>query len=477
MIKTALSFLTFFVAVLNSFASTVFVKVNTEGINDTAYVITERALSKVDFHQAIYVGKGSKLAAALPFDISMNAKVKYGKLTFPLYISSGDSLWIDFVSGKPNFTGKKANENAVLLAFTQMFSGYYQKDSLRRKIYGNSIDEFEIALFDQRKIQQDWIEKQDVSAEFKSFLNQYVRFWYWGSIFGFPIERANASPQNPIIPLPKLVLEGFDASSINSPQLLVIESFKDFLTYYITYVTSESNGFTKFTDIGTSTERKSAQIYSRLKGEVAVFIASKFFVENIQKLSEPVGKRLLSTIEEKDASKMYFKYLQPEFKTALENASSQTKNSKELAVKDKSSNSPYTLKDLKGKTIKLEDFKGKVVYVDFWASWCGPCRQMFPFSKQLHEKLSEKQKKEIVFLYISIDGAEDSWKKGVEQLGLDNGINVISPGNWQSEVVKYFQISSIPRYMIFDKKGNLVDSNAKRPADPSLLSDLLKLLE
>jgi thiol-disulfide isomerase/thioredoxin len=475
--RTLLIFFAFFGAVFYSLASTIFVKVNTEGKNDTAFVITERALSKVDFHQAIYVGNGSKLAAALPFDISMNAKVNYGKTTFPLYISSGDSLWIDFVSGKPNFKGKKANENAVLVAFLQMFIGYYQKDSLRRKIFGNSIDEFEIALFEKRKIQQEWIEKQQVNAEFKLYLNQYVRFWYWGSIFGFPIERANASPQNPIIPLPKLVLEGFDASTINSPQLLVIESFKDFLTYYITYVTSESNGFTKFTDIGTSTERKSAQIYARLKGEVAIYIASKFFFENIQKLSEPVGKRLLSSIEEKDASKMYFKYLQPAFKTALSNATLDINAKKELVSNNKSSDSPYTLKDINGKTVKLDDFKGKVVYVDFWASWCGPCRQMFPFSKQLHEKLSVKQKKEIVFLYISIDGAEDSWKKGVEQLGLDNGINVISPGNWQSEVVKYFQISSIPRYMIFDKKGNLVDSNAKRPADPTLLGDLLKLLE
>jgi thiol-disulfide isomerase/thioredoxin len=309
------------------------------------------------------------------------------------------------------------------------------------------------------------------------FLNHYVRFWYWGSIFSFPIERANASPQNPIIPLPKLVLEGFDVSTINNPTFLGIEPFREFIYYYITYVTSESNGFTKFTDIGTSTERKSAQIYARLKGEVAIYIASKFFFENIQKLSEPVGKKLLSTIEEKDASKMYIKYLQPVFKTALANASLQTNANKELVSNNKSNDSPYTLKDIKGKIVKLDDFKGKVVYVDFWASWCGPCRQMFPFSKQLHEKLSDKQKKEIVFLYISIDGAEDSWKNGVEQLGLDNGINVISPGNWQSEVVKYFQISSIPRYMIFDKKGNLVDSNAKRPADPSLLGDLLKLLE
>jgi len=61
-------------------------------------------------------------------------------------------------------------------------------------------------------------------------------------------------------------------------------------------------------------------------------------------------------------------------------------------------------------------------------------------------------------------------------LGLQ-GTLVISPGNWSSKICSYFQINSIPRYMIMDKKGNIVDYNAKRPADPSVLDDLLKLAD
>jgi thiol-disulfide isomerase/thioredoxin len=141
------------------------------------------------------------------------------------------------------------------------------------------------------------------------------------------------------------------------------------------------------------------------------------------------------------------------------------------AVKDE-----LGLKDLNGKPFSLSDLKGKVVYIDFWASWCGPCRQMMPFSKQLHEGLTETQKKEITFLYISIDASEDGWKKAITDLGIE-GVNVISPGNWSSKVCSYFQINSIPRYMIMDRKGNIVDFNAKRPADPSLKDDLLKLLD
>ena len=480
-VKMKLSFFISSLLILVGFqslqSSTIFVKIQTESKTDTAIFITERALSGVDLHRAYYAGKNSELAVALPFDISMQAKLIYKRKSYPLYINGGDSLWIDFVQGKPNFKGKKASENAALYAFLETFSTYYLKDSLRKKIFTTSIDEFEIGLFDQRKLQLTWIEKQEITSECKSILTNYSTFWYWYSIYSFPIERANASPQNPVIPLPKIVLDGFPLEELNNPRLLSIEPFRELLYYYITYLTSESNGFSKFADSGTSTERKTAQINAHLKGEVAVYAASRFFAENLQKISEPVGKRLLELIEEKDATRMYFKFLQPAFKSALASSTAKNLPREQAGSAKKTDPLPYSLKDLNGKVVTLNDFKGKILYVDFWASWCGPCRQMFPFSRKLHESLSEKQKKEIAFLYISIDGDEESWKKGVEQLELNYGINMISPGNWQSEIVKYFQINSIPRYMIFDKKGNLIDSNAKRPADPNLLSELLLLLE
>jgi hypothetical protein len=89
--------------------------------------------------------------------------------------------------------------------------------------------------------------------------------------------------------------------------------------------------------------------------------------------------------------------------------------------------------------------------------------------------MSKKELDKIVFLYISIDDNEATWKKAVEQNALQ-GINVISRGGWSSEVCKYFKISSIPRYMILNKDGKVVEENAKRPADETLRDDLLKLM-
>jgi thiol-disulfide isomerase/thioredoxin len=134
------------------------------------------------------------------------------------------------------------------------------------------------------------------------------------------------------------------------------------------------------------------------------------------------------------------------------------------------------LTDLNGKQFNFAKYKGKVIYVDFWASWCGPCRQEFPFSKKMHASLTDKQKKNIVFLYISIDEDPNNWKNAVERLQLDNGEHGYSEGGWASEVVRKYQINSIPRYMIIDKNGTIVQPEAVRPSGPDTLDILLKLI-
>jgi hypothetical protein len=101
---------------------------------------------------------------------------------------------------------------------------------------------------------------------------------------------------------------------------------------------------------------------------------------------------------------------------------------------------------------------------------------MMPYSKQMHAGLTAKQKKNIVFLYISIDADTASWRKAINDLGIE-GTLWISPGNWKSKACNYFQIGSIPRYMIMNKQGVIVDMNAKRPADPEVLQTLLKLAD
>ena len=128
-----------------------------------------------------------------------------------------------------------------------------------------------------------------------------------------------------------------------------------------------------------------------------------------------------------------------------------------------------------GKKVSLADCKGKVVLVDVWATWCGPCRAQIPSLKKLEEELHGK---DVVFLSYSIDESKDTekWKKMIadEKLG---GVQLIGDAAFKSPICTSYKITSIPRFMVFDKRGNIVSIDAPRPSTPELkplLENLLK---
>lgn len=127
-----------------------------------------------------------------------------------------------------------------------------------------------------------------------------------------------------------------------------------------------------------------------------------------------------------------------------------------------------------GKT-KLEDLKGKYVYIDVWATWCGPCRQEIPSLKAIEEKYHGKN---IAFVSISVDAEKDhdKWKTFVTDKAL-GGIQLYADKSWNSDFTKAFEINSIPRFIIIDPNGNVLDADAARPSNPKLQAQLDKLLQ
>jgi len=129
----------------------------------------------------------------------------------------------------------------------------------------------------------------------------------------------------------------------------------------------------------------------------------------------------------------------------------------------------------KGGKTSLESLKGKYVYIDVWATWCGPCRAEIPYLKKVEEKY---QGKNIEFISISVDAEKDhdKWKTFVTDKNL-GGIQLFADKSWNSDFTKAFQINAIPRFILIDPNGVVVDADAKRPSNPKLQEQLDALLK
>jgi thiol-disulfide isomerase/thioredoxin len=148
-------------------------------------------------------------------------------------------------------------------------------------------------------------------------------------------------------------------------------------------------------------------------------------------------------------------------------------NSPVLSNKKSAVAPSFTLTNIEGKKVSLSDFKGKVIYMDVWASWCGPCILEMKSAKKVKEHF--KDNKNIVFLYISIDKDEQSWKDMVEKKDI-KGIHLISKGGMEEGILQKYDVPAIPKFVLIDKEGNIADANAKWPSDSDIIDDIQKLL-
>jgi thiol-disulfide isomerase/thioredoxin len=120
----------------------------------------------------------------------------------------------------------------------------------------------------------------------------------------------------------------------------------------------------------------------------------------------------------------------------------------------------------------LDKYKGKVIYLDFWASWCAPCKREMPYSEKLQE---EFRGQDVVFVYISVDRNGQSWLNMIKHLQL-TGEHYLSNAVVQQQLNEQFNVRSIPRYVLIDKNGKVVTANAARPSSPTIINDIRKLL-
>lgn len=134
-----------------------------------------------------------------------------------------------------------------------------------------------------------------------------------------------------------------------------------------------------------------------------------------------------------------------------------------------------TMKDIHGKELKLSSLKGKVVLIDFWASWCGPCRKENPEIVKTYQEYKDKAFKNgdgFTVFSVSLDSKQAAWEKAVTTDNLTWDYHVSDLKGWDNKAARLYHISSIPQSYLIDGDGNIIAVN---PRGGALEKELRKI--
>lgn len=286
--------------------------------------------------------------------------------------------------------------------------------------------------------------------------------------------------------------EAEERKALEFERLYKIQSFKTSYKFYIGEETTVSNSFydpIQSLDLENTSYYDSFAYYHYLVNSVWMQrISNKENVEgmyqvfqkvNEQKLAISLMKKFyykISTKEER--AKDYLELIKKctshkPFIEACEKRYQEILASNELRKGVISPNFNY--KDINDQQVSLEDLKGNYVYIDVWATWCAPCLKQIPYLQKLEEKFHNKN---VVFVSISVDAIKSkaSWRKMVKskQLG---GIQLFADNSFNSDFIKAYGITSIPRFIIIDPQGKIINPEAPRPSYSKTIDILNQLLE
>ncbi|REG98860.1 TlpA family protein disulfide reductase [Flavobacterium aquicola] len=216
------------------------------------------------------------------------------------------------------------------------------------------------------------------------------------------------------------------------------------------------------------------KFFDNIKGdEGSFFVSAKNAIPEIKALkSQSIKNRLIQNgindinIENANYKNTYNDFISitndPKIKEILT-----TNYNNTIAVEPGKPSPVFNYENQKGGTTSLESLKGKYVYIDVWATWCGPCRQEIPSLEKVEEQF---QGKNIVFVSISIDNSQDreKWSNLITKNKM-SGVQLLADKEWDSKFIRDYNIRGIPRFILIDTNGNIVNAQAPNPSNPKLV--------
>ena len=390
----------------------------------------------------------------LEFELPLNGyyRFKHGREYSIIYLETGFDLFVQLNTEEFDeslkFEGKGAKVNNYLAS----------KYLINEKLQGDfdSFYGFEPDLFLKKNLQiRQTIEKEflslcsdeEISPEFKNMERSSITYQWADDFLKYILYHGNFS--NKELQVLKNVKNNYMLLNDSVPDLLKVAPYRTYFMDLINYKAARIKDTSQSENSRDDIQWKWKAVKSTLilNKNIQDFLYASLLIQHIKYTGTEGIDNLILDLDSLCNNEKYRQSVHNEL---------------ELWKDLKSGNSApdFTYADSRGKEYSLHNFKGKYVYIDSWASWCGPCKKEIPYLKKLEEELKSYN---IEIIGISLDTDKNAWKKILNDKEL-SGIQLYANG-FNSEFALNYNIKSIPRFILIDPSGNIIDVNAKRPSE------------
>ena len=376
--------------------------------------------------------------------------LQYGRSTRTLYLDPHMDLSMSFEGKRMykaiSFTGAGAAANSYLNS-GKLAQASYQEAKLPEKEFIKTTDSLYYANMKE-------LNSHKLPAAFANAEKKRLKYYSYLNFPMFTIYHAYMNKLKDFKASPNFYRRLKELTDIN-PDLLVFNEYKEFLFNAITTLGLNGDSYTDQLSLLKSqlnyieNNVKNPTVREHLVYTVAYNYVKRSGVDEADIAVKAVNKYVDDAEKKGKFDKVYQDW-------------------KKIAVGQPSP--VFSGKDMNGNVVTLHQLKGKFIYIDVWATWCGPCRGELPHLKKLEEQFRGKA---VEFVSLSCDQKEAPWKKTVEKEQLKGVQLHIGSG---SKFMQEYMISGIPRFILLDKEGKIISANMSRPSDPATAKKLNELL-